>query len=276
VRDVAIGFGGKHVMIRTDVNEVAEFVVASHRAMIEEPTSLADRTMEIRKAVKGFYLDSFFFEGSSSASFLFDLIRLRIATAFVELRPDLIWVHSGVVAQADRALMIVGPSGQGKSTLVTYLCERGWKFLSDELAPIDAGTRLVLPYPRTPARRIDPGYHVDPADGIDLDKVVVDVPIELVVTQGVAIRGIVVPTFSHGTTTVITKMTAGDAALALINSCTNFSDHANDAFKMLAQLGADVPSRRVTYGDGLDAANVLHRLNEELFTFSLHGGGSHA
>jgi hypothetical protein len=253
-------------LIETDVGEVAEFVIASHRAMVVEDGSAADRTMRIRRAAGGFTLDSFFFEEEGSAAFLFDLIRLRIVTAFVELRPDLIWIHSGVVARPDGALMIVAPSGQGKSTLVTHLCVRGWRFLSDEMAPVDSRTSTVLPYPRTPVRRIDPGYDVDQHGSADLDKVTFNVPVELLARESVPIRGIVFPVFFHRGATVVNEITPGNAALELLKSCTNFPDQDAKAFTALARLASEVPCRRVAYGNGEDAADVLHRLGDGIFT----------
>jgi hypothetical protein len=267
LQPITLGFGGKALQIETDIDEVAEFVTSSHRAMIASSVAEADRTMRIVRGAGGFWLDAFFFDGEDSASFLLDLIRLRIVTAFIELRPDLIWIHSGVVSFASRGLLIVAPSGQGKSTLVTYLCERGWQFLSDEMAPIDARSGTVLPYPRTPVRRVDPGHHVDRDGTVDLEKVAYEVPVELQGTQSVAIQAIVFPVFSHGGATVVEDISSGEAALELMSSCTNFPDHKGEAFTALAHLGAAVPCRRVSYGDGNDAANVLHGLKEGLFIF---------
>ena len=62
-------------------------------------------------------------------------------------RPDLFFVHAGVVALDHRAIMVSAPSGTGKSTLTLVLLESGFNYLSDELAPIDVPRRLVHPYP---------------------------------------------------------------------------------------------------------------------------------
>lgn len=59
-------------------------------------------------------------------------------------------LHGGVVAGSDgRALAVCGPSGTGKTTLVTALLDAGFQFLSDDYCPIHEGTRRVHPYPRT-------------------------------------------------------------------------------------------------------------------------------
>lgn len=59
-----------------------------------------------------------------------------------------ILVHAGVVAQGDRAILMPGDSGVGKSTLTAALVFSGWRLLSDELALIDRETGLIHPIPR--------------------------------------------------------------------------------------------------------------------------------
>lgn len=63
--------------------------------------------------------------------------------------------HAGVVVIDGRAVLLAGPSGRGKSTLTLALVRDGARWLTDELALIDADGRTVLPYPRA--------LHVSPA-----------------------------------------------------------------------------------------------------------------
>jgi hypothetical protein len=57
-------------------------------------------------------------------------------------------LHAGAVAAGDRALLILGESWAGKTTLVQALCERGFELLSDDYAPLRASDLKVLPFPR--------------------------------------------------------------------------------------------------------------------------------
>jgi hypothetical protein len=61
-------------------------------------------------------------------------LRARIAYA----APDRIFVHAGVVAVGDRAILLPGMSFAGKSTLVAALVSTGATYLSDEFAVLDA------------------------------------------------------------------------------------------------------------------------------------------
>lgn len=61
-------------------------------------------------------------------------------------RPDLYFIHAAAVAFAGGVGVLAAPPGTGKSTLTLALLERGFTYLSDELAPIDIRGRLVHPY----------------------------------------------------------------------------------------------------------------------------------
>ena len=56
-------------------------------------------------------------------------------------------VHAGVVSWRSRAILLPGPSGAGKTALVSALVDRGATYYSDELAFVDA-RGWVHAYPR--------------------------------------------------------------------------------------------------------------------------------
>jgi hypothetical protein len=56
-------------------------------------------------------------------------------------------VHAGVVLVGESLVLLPGPSGSGKSSLVAHLVARGARYYSDELAILDAEGR-VHPYRR--------------------------------------------------------------------------------------------------------------------------------
>jgi HprK-related kinase A len=56
--------------------------------------------------------------------------------------------HAASMARDGRGVVFAGPSGAGKSTLVAGLLARGWQYLGDEFAMIDARTLKLLPFPK--------------------------------------------------------------------------------------------------------------------------------
>lgn len=57
-------------------------------------------------------------------------------------------VHAAVVAKDDKAVILPGAPGAGKSTLCAALVCRGWRLLSDEMALINTGDLRITPVPR--------------------------------------------------------------------------------------------------------------------------------
>lgn len=62
------------------------------------------------------------------------------------LRPDLLFMHSAAVALDGQAHLFLGRSGDGKSTTCWGLLNKGFAYLSDELAPVDLASSYVHPY----------------------------------------------------------------------------------------------------------------------------------
>jgi hypothetical protein len=56
-------------------------------------------------------------------------------------------LHAGCVARGEGAILVSGPPGAGKSTLVAALVARGLTYLADEALPVDLVTARVRAFP---------------------------------------------------------------------------------------------------------------------------------
>lgn len=95
-----------------------------------------------------------------------------------EHAPNLVFLHSGVVAWKGKAILLPANSFDGKSTLVTELVKLGAVYYSDEFAIIDEDGN-IHPFARPINRRTDDGRFVPYEISLaDLDASVGEVPIK--------------------------------------------------------------------------------------------------
>lgn len=78
---------------------------------------------------------------------LFHLDR-DLTVALQQRRPDLLFLHAAALEHGGRACLLAGESGHGKSTTSWGLLHHGFRYLSDELSPIDLDSLQVLPFAR--------------------------------------------------------------------------------------------------------------------------------
>ena len=266
IHDMTISFGGSRIRLVTDMQEIADFVARSHRAMLLEDAEEAARTIELLRTDAGYSFAGQPMELSAPPSAFHDLLRQTILKDFIASRPDLIWLHAGAVQMGDTAVVIAGPSGSGKSTLVTELSKLGWLYLSDEVAPIDSSSMKVLPYPRTPARREPPGRLLEAAEVLQLAASPYELDDSMIGVHPVQVRRIVFPTFSFEAPPAFATITAGEAFLHLTrNAIHTHGDTASD-IRALAHLARTLSCHTLTYGNGTDAARIL---NEAITTLEV-------
>ena len=84
------------------------------------------------------------------------LLEKDLTIELQHLRHDLYFIHAAVLEFDGKGILLVAPSGQGKSTTTWGLLHQGFRYLSDELAPVDLQTLGVYPYPHALCLKREP------------------------------------------------------------------------------------------------------------------------
>lgn len=183
-------------------------------------------------------------------------VQYRAIELLIRARDDLLWFHGAAAGYAGRAVAFPGRRGRGNSTLVTSLWLQGWTFLTDDILPVDPRSDQVLPFPRPPAARLDPGRDLP-------DEELRRVPKK----EGGALplAAIVLPEARRRGPTELADCSIGEAVLALLDGCGNFARHREAALRYLATLDRRLPVCRLSFANPTIAADLLTRWAEGKF-----------
>jgi hypothetical protein len=166
--------------------------------------------------------------------------------------PEFIFIHAGVVADGERAIVMPGRSFAGKTTLVRSLVESGAVYYSDEFAVLDA-TGRVHPYAKPLSYRPPDGgppvdYRANQLGGVAGDQ---PLPIGLVVSTR----------YRAGARWDPQPLSAGAGALTLLENAVPAQDRPDQTMRhiTLAIAGATVLD-----GERGEADEIAGRLLEAL------------
>jgi hypothetical protein len=258
---LGIGFDGQQVVVRSSCHEVLAGVAHTFGAMLVSPGPSALGCLSVTRENGSYHLSGEC-GGGTGVGPLNDILRAvtyHVTLHFIEARPDLLWLHAGAAAWQGRAVLIAAPGGQGKSTLVTRLCGRGWAYLGDDVIPLDPTSGVARAFPQTPAFRKDPARDVAPPDVSGLPKV--DVPLDpgSVCRRATPVGTLIRPIFRRHGSTELSPCGPAEAGLALLTSALNFPRHREAAVQAVARLVDRVPAFQLTYARPEVGAELIAR-----------------
>ena len=258
---LGIGFDGQQVVVHSPCPEVLAGVARTYGAMLVSPTSSALGRLSVTRQNGTYHVGGKCGGGTGAGPLdaVLRAVRYHVALHFIEARPDLLWLHAGGVARRGRAVLVPAPGGQGKSTLVTRLCGRGWTYLGDDVVSLDPAMGMAYAFPQMPAVREDPARDVAPEDVPALPKV--DVPLDpaSVCRRPTPIGTVVLPVYRRHGSTELVRCGPAEAALAILASTLNFPRHREAAVRAVARLVERVRLFQLTYATADAAAELIAR-----------------
>jgi len=181
--------------------------------------------------------------------------------------------HAAVVARGDRALVMPGQPGSGKSTLCAALVTHGWRLLSDELAMVDLETGALHGLARPVSlkneslpvlRALAPDAFLSPPCHDTLKGTVAHLrpPADSVRRMAEPARPawIVFPRFEADAATGLVPRDRDSTFFELVRNAFNYSALGTVAFERTVDLVAQSDCHDLTFSDLDDALARLGRI----------------
>src|SRR3954466_5067399 len=185
--------------------------------------------------------------GSSDLDVALSVLDSQLRSFIAMAAPDHVFVHAGVVAFDERAILIPGPTFSGKTTLVAACVRAGALYYSDDLAALDRDG-LVHPYPKPLSLRVN-GFSQTDHDVAVLGGTAG--------THAVPVGSIIFAQYRPDAAWRPRHVSAGDAVLALL--ANSAQAHARPG-EVLAAITRAVDGAVVLEGERGEAAEVVAHL----------------
>ena len=236
---LTIGCAGRQVVVSAREARVRRAIVAAFGHACEPPQAAPVACLTLRRTRAG-YAVAGGSEPDSGDGTLVDALRSLRYQATLHLmaaRPDLVWLHAAAVARDGRALLITGPGGSGKSSLATALVDMGFRYLGDDVIPLDPASGTAYPFPVTPAVRSTPGGRLPREAVATLPRVDVKLDAIRIAPAPVPVAVVVFPVYT-GRLVEMRRWPPARTALDLLRHCLNFERHGAETIRALCALAA--------------------------------------
>ena len=260
---------GRSVRVDCASPEIARLVAANFGSLATEPVSGAvdlAYAIDADDTAPAFVLrapEGATFVADGLDDLLFDLEK-HLTISLQRRRPELLFLHAAAVARNGRAWLLAGDSGAGKSTTTWALLHHGWRYLSDELAPVDLVTGRVHPYPHALClkRRPPPAYAL-PDAALHLGRTLHVPPDALpgaVERRPCPLGGIVFVRYRAGLAApVLRPLGRAEACARLYVVTLNALAHPGQGLDAAKWLAEHVPGHSLECDDLADACELLGR-----------------
>jgi hypothetical protein len=177
------------------------------------------------------------------------LLDSQMRLAIAANAADWLFVHAGVVAVENRALLLPGATFTGKTTLVHALVQAGATYYSDEYAVLDRAG-LVHPYPRPLSIRSDDGTAVRERRAGPVGSVASS-------DERATTVAVVITRYRAGVPWRPTRLTSGRGVLALLANTVPAQDRPEESLRTLGRAVAGATTLEGDRGEAGPVASAL-------------------
>ena len=243
------------------VNELYEPLAVpglAHHALVLGQTRFEDRP--------GYFaaLDGCVIVRSPARSVVFSHFLFEANQQAIERSSNLIRLHAAGAVMGDRTIVLPGPMGAGKSTLVAGLVRSGLGYVTDEVVAIDPGSGRIRAYPKpislgAPPDSLGPihwGGARRAHPYLGLTGVIPAATLGATLAPPETSLGLVVlPRYEPSASTEVVRLSGADALAAVASHAFHLDQGAT--LVNLAALVADVPCYRIVSGELTAAVDAV-------------------
>jgi hypothetical protein len=147
----ALGLLDFDAVLRVPDRALAEHLTRLYASLVlPDPPATTPHQLTLTAVAAGYevHLDATRLLATPAKSIAFQALVWHANRQAIDHSTGSVLVHASAAARAGTALVMPGPMGAGKSTLVAALVRAGLDYLTDEVVAIDPGSGLVRPYPK--------------------------------------------------------------------------------------------------------------------------------
>ncbi len=174
------------------------------------------------------------------------LLEKDITVELQRRRTDLLFLHSAAIEWRGKVCLLAAEAGGGKSTTSWALLHHGFRYLSDELSPIDLNSMEVAPYPHALCLKRRPASpYLLPQQAIDLGRTIhVPVPClpSAVITAPRPLGAVMLIRYSpEHSAPDLRRISAAEASARLYVTALNALSHPNRGLDAVVRIAERVP-----------------------------------
>lgn len=182
----------------------------------------------------------------------------------LEYLDDVVVFHAAAAEFDSGVAMFPGVSNAGKSTLITQLIHRGYKYVSDEAVAVSAVNHHVVPFPKSISIDVGSQELLGPLTGVPQLDWTIDVDPRTIgpgqISAGGTVNRIIFPEYRSSSPTLLEPLDAFDTFNRLLANSFRFETAGQSAFDAVVSLANNVPAFALTHSGDVAHLELIEAL----------------